>query len=560
MHPSNPLTSELLAGALAQAAVRSGLAASEPAVEITVPRQAGHGDYSSNLALALARDARHAPRAIAETLVASLDLPAGLLEKVEVAGAGFINFALSREALWGFVSAALSEGRSYGSVPIEPGLPVQIEFVSANPTGPLNVVNARAAAVGDALVRCLRARGRDARSEFYVNDVGTQIELLGASLRARIEQRLGVGPGVIPEGGYPAEYLAEAAAALPEAEARALAETEDVRILARRAVEEMLERQRADLESYGVRFDAWVRQSSLYERESLDRAAPVWRALERLEAGGHVAEKDGARWFLSTKFGDDEDRVLVRSTGEPTYFLADIAYHIGKRERGFAQVTDIWGPDHHGHIARMQAAMRALDYAPEWLEILIVQQVNLLRDGVVVKMSKRAGEFVTLSDLVEEVGVDAARFFFLMRRTDSHLDFDLSLAKMRTMANPVYYVQYGHARISSLLRHAGAGGRGPELLEGADPSLLDSDAERGVMKRIADFPELVAGAASAREPHRISGYLRELAADFHVFYERCRVVGEAPPLMHARLALSAAAGATLEAGLALLGVSAPESM
>jgi arginyl-tRNA synthetase len=556
MRPSRPLTSEVLAAALARAAVRSGLSDAPPAAEISVPHQAGHGDHSSNLALILARAAKKPPRAVAEALVAALELPPDLIEKTEIAGPGFINFTLSREALWHSVQAALTEGLAYGASGGGAAAPVQVEFVSANPTGPVNVVNARAAAVGDALARCLRARGHAVQTEFYVNDMGTQIDLLGRSLRARLEERLGAGPGTIPEGGYPGEYLADAARSFAEAEARSLLDGADDGRIARRAVEEMLGRQRRDLESYGVAFDEWFRQSALYPPGS----QAVFEALETLRAAGFVAEREGAQWFLSTRFGDEEDRVLVRGNGEPTYFLADIAYHVNKRRRGFGRVIDIWGPDHHGHIPRMQAAVRALGHEEGWLEILIVQQVNLLREGTVVKMSKRAGEFVTLADLVEEVGVDAARFFFLMRRTDSHLDFDLSLAKMRTVANPVFYVQYGHARIASLVRHAGAAERGPGLLDGAEPGPMVSDAERILMKRIADFPEVVAGAADAREPHRLTGYLRELAADFHVFYERCRVVGEAPPLMRARLALAAAAGATLEAGLSLMGVSAPESM
>jgi arginyl-tRNA synthetase len=533
-----------------------GAPTGESAYTVEVPREKDHGDYAANAAMVLAKPLRRSPRAIAEALLPRLAARADLFASVEIAGPGFLNLRLAPPFLQGSLSEIGEAGPRWGESDDGKGEKIQVEFVSANPTGPLNVVNARAAAFGATLTRLLRRAGYDARSEFYVNDVGGQIALLGASLLARVREVRGDGPAAIPEGGYQGEYLLDLAREMDAADVdRLLAagdERSQVAAFGRAAVDRIVAWQKKDLEAYGVTFDRWFHQRTLYPEG-------VARTRRLLDAAGHLEEREGAAWFVSTRFGDDQDRVVVRQTGEPTYFLADLAYHETKHERGFARVVDIWGPDHHGYIARMKAGMEALGYGKDWLEILLVQQVNLLSGGKPAKMSKRRGEFITLLDLLEEVGKDAAIFFFLMRRAESHLDFDIDLAKKAGDENPVYYVKYAHARLSGILRKAEEeGAPGPE--EPADLSLLEDERELALMKILLVFPETVAGAAREREPHRLTGYLRETAQAFHLFYHHCRVVGPDRALSAARLTLTRAARTVLANGLALLDIEAPERM
>jgi arginyl-tRNA synthetase len=530
-------------------------AAGDLEIVVEVPREKGHGDYATSVAMNLARPLRRAPRAIAEALRPELAARADLFDAVEIAGPGFLNFRLAPARIRGGLAEVLEAGAAWGRSDAGGGERIQVEYVSANPTGPLNVVNARAAAFGAALTRLLEASGYVARSEFYVNDVGGQIDLLGRSFLARVREARGETDAEIPDQGYRGEYLRELAAGLEPAESESLLAEEDaqaqVSAMSRLAVERMVAWQRRDLEAYGSRFDRWFHQHELYPDA-------VQRVLQHLVERGYVYEKEGARWFRSSELGDDQDRVLVRASGEPTYFLADLAYHASKHERGFARAIDIWGPDHHGYIGRMQAGVQALGCGTDWLEILIVQQVNLLSGGKPVKMSKRAGEFITLEELIEEVGRDTAIFFFLMRRAESHLDFDLDLARKEGDENPVFYVKYAHARISGILRKAAEEGA-PDP-EGADLERLEDPRELDLIKMLLGYPDLVAGAAAAREPHRITGALREIAQAFHLFYHHCRVVGDDTELTRARLALTRGTRQVLANGFALLDLEAPERM
>ena len=522
--------------------------------EIEVPRDSTHGDYSTNIALMLAKPLRKPPRALGEELATQLRKHSDLFESVEVAGPGFVNVRLAPGFLQESVAKLLQAGKAWGQSDAGAGQKIQVEFVSANPTGPLNVVNARAAAFGSTLTRLLRTSGYEAEAEFYVNDVGGQIDLLGATFLARYREAQGDGPAVIPEGGYQGEYLLDLARELNPAEIEPLltgkSDTEAASIMARLAVDRILRWQETDLRAYGVVYDRWFRQSELYPKR-------VEEAYEELKRLGHVETKDGAEWFQSTKFGDDQDRVVIRASKAPTYFLADVAYHADKHARGFQKVVDIWGPDHHGYIARMMAGAQALGYGKDWLEILLVQQVNLLSGGQPVKMSKRRGEFITLRDLLQEVGKDTAMFFFLMRRAESHLDFDIDLAKKESDENPVYYVKYAHARISGILRkHREAGGT-----EGTPRfHLLVEPTELALMKVLLAFPDTIAGAAKDREPHRLTGYLRDVAQAFHLFYHHCRVIGPDEAVTATRLALTHAARIVLANGLGLMNIDAPERM
>jgi arginyl-tRNA synthetase len=545
---------ERLEAALADALRANGWS-TPPGDELSldVPRQPEHGDLSSNVALGLAKTAGRPPRQVAEKILASLSLDASDVAATEIAGPGFINFRLAPEALRRVLLEVLERGADYGRSNLGRGRKMQVEFVSANPTGPLNVVNARAAAVGDALLRIFRFTGHDAASEFYVNDAGRQVELLGLSLQARLAEAHG-RTVPFPEEGYLGDYLTELAGRFPAEEVGAALADSSAERCRTWALDEMLAWQKRDLERYGVRFDRWFRESELHAGGALPQT------LEDLRSRGHVYEKDGASWFRSSAFGDSEDRVLVRQNGEPTYFLADIAYHRSKATRGFAHVIDLWGPDHHGHIVRMQAALEALGLGKDYLEVQIVQWVKLLRGGEPVKMSKRAGDFVLLSDLLDEVGTDNARYFFLLRSTTAPLDFDLDVAKAQNNDNPAYYVQYAHARISSLIRHAAESGV-PRLEDPAHvvDRLVEAE-EFDLCKALFHFPHVLQGAARTREPHRVPTFLRGLAESFHRFYQVHRVVSDDRDLSQARLALAEGVRQTLANGLTLLGVAAPERM
>lgn len=542
-----------------------------PAYALEVPKERQHGDFATNLALVAASWLGAPPRRIAAAVADRL--PVGtVIERVEVAGPGFINIFMRPGWLAPVVDAILSAGEAYGRTERGAGQRVQVEFVSANPTGPLNVVNARAAAFGDALANVLAASGCRVEREYYVNDAGNQFEKLALAMEIRCRQLLGQEVE-LPEDAYPGAYVIDLARSFLEApegaEARELLSAHppappgrdcapEVAALRERlgryAVERIVAEQEAVLADYGVVYDVWYRESAVRA------AGGPQRALELLRERGCVYERDGAVWFRSTDFGDDQDRVLVRQNGEMTYFLADIAYHLTKFERGFDRVIDIWGQDHHGYAPRLRAALQALGHDPGALEVLLTQLVRLVRGGQVVKMSKRRGEFVTMEEFLADVGRDAARFFFLMRSIDSHMDFDIDLARTQAAENPVYYVQYAHARICSILRQAADQGWPPPRPGGADLSLLRAEAEAELMRKMAAFPAEVRQAAERREPHRLTVYARELATLFHAFYTQCRVLGEDPALTAARLALVAAARQVLANTLALIGVSAPERM
>ena len=549
---------DLLTGLLREALDKAGLPAPDD-IAWEVPREESHGDYATNSALALARSAKKAPRQIAETIRTNFS-HSPMVGKVEVAGPGFLNVFLAPDWCAGAVKGILAEGPAYGASRTGQGQRMLLEFVSANPTGPLVIVNARAAAVGDALARILRGQGHEVVSQFYVNDAGNQFQALARSVDVRLRQALGERVE-LPENSYPGEYLVELVttwlAADPEG-TRALAtlpEAERIERLGRRAVTEIVAGQRAVLEAYGTRFDTWAHEQADVRTRGLPE-----RALAELQAAGHTYEEDGALWFRSTTFGDDKDRVLRKSDGELTYFAVDIAFHHYDKFGRADWVINFLGPDHHGYIQRMRAAMEALGHPRERFDALVVQLVTLLRDGQPVRMSKRRGEFVLMEELIEEVGRDAARFTFLTRRHDSQLDFDLAVATRQSADNPVFYVQYVHARVTSLFRTAAEQHVTVPPWDEVEFRSLRLPEEQTIIKRLLQYPSLVAGAARAREPHRVAYSLSELAGLYHPYYKSHRVITEDRELTLARLGLAAAVGQVVRNGLALLGVSAPESM
>ena len=551
---------ERLTDAMRQALAAAGLPEPED-VLWEVPRQPEHGDYSSNVAMVLAKPARRSPRQIADAVVKhfpKLDAVA----RVEVAGPGFLNVFLSPAWTASAVREILDAGAAYGQGTREAGQRVRVEFVSANPTGPLVIVNARAAAVGDALARLLRAQRAAVTSEYYINDAGGQFQRLALSLEARVRQALGEQASV-PEGGYTGDYVVDLAATYLAQHGAApaalrLGPRERIEHFGRWAVEYFVREQRRVLGEYGVHFDVWTSE----QRDVRDRRLAE-KILEELSGRGLTYEEDGALWFRSTaseEAGDDKDRVLRRRDGEATYFAVDIAYHQYVKFAGADRVINLLGPDHHGYVARMRAAMQALGHPPDAFAALIVQLVTLLRDGQPVRMSKRRGEFVLMEELLEEVGRDAARFTFLMRRHDSPLEFDLAVATRQSSDNPVYYVQYAHARIRSIHRQVAEQGIVPPPWRDVDLAVLAEPEEQALIKRLLDFPQVLAGAARALEPHRVAYWLSELAGLFHPYYKNHRVIQDDRRLMFARLALCTAVGQVIANGLTLLGVSAPETM
>src|SRR6478752_6680212 len=526
-------------GALGAAGSRGGLTLERP------PRP-DFGDYSTNAALLLAPRLGAPPREVAERLGAELRAALGeRLERFEVAGPGFLNLFVGDAWLQEALAGVIAAGNSYGAGAPAAGERVLVEFVSANPTGPLHVGHARNAAYGDALARMLEFSGERVAREFYVNDAGTQVRALGESIRAAA---LGQPP---PEGGYQGDYVAELAERLPGAA------TLDPGELGRAAVALVVQQIRASLTAFGVReFDHWTYESALHAGEH----SPVERVLARLQELGHTYVHDSALWLRTTEFGDDKDRVLVRSTGEHTYFASDIAYHEDRRERGFERQINVWGADHHGYVLRMKAAYRALGGDPDELELLIMQLVHLVRSGERSQMSKRAGEFVTLDDLVAEIGVDAARWYLLARSHDTTVDLDLDLARSESSENPVYYVQYAHARISSVLAKAGAERVSRALAQpsgAVQPELHPS--ERALVKQLLELPIELAAATERRAPHRVAAYALELAQGFTAFYRDCRVLGAEPDTLESRrLALCVASRRAIARCLHLLGVNAPQ--
>lgn len=544
--------SDVLRSALEDAAAALGHPGADFVVER--PRDPSHGDLATNLALVVARARRTNPRAVAEELLKVLSAPEGLVARTEVAGPGFINFWLSESHLTDALASIIAAGPNYGRSDEGRGIKVNVEFVSANPTGPLHVGHGRGAALGDAISSLLEWTGHEVTREFYVNDAGVQIDRLGESLWARVQEAVG-REGKVPEGGYHGEYLRENAATLLADEGAGFADLAPETGVARsraRGIELQRAEQDRDLADFGVRFDVYSSEQAVYDRGA------VASALAELEARGLTYEKDGALWFRTTDYGDDQDRVLRKRDGTYTYFLPDIAYHIDKFKRGFHRLIDVWGADHHGYIPRMRAAMRALGHDERQFEIAMVQLVKVVRSGEEVKMSKRAGTFITLRDLFEETGTDAARYFFLMRKADSHLVFDVELATRQTDENPVFYVQMAHARLSGIFRTAGMD---PSAAAGTpDLSGLPAPQDLDLLKKLTAFPGLVSRAARDSEPHRVCVYLEELATTVHGWYHHTRTVGEAPLIEKNRLLLARAARAVLANGLGILGLSAPDRM
>lgn len=565
--------------ALFETAIREvAPAAAAPPIVLERPRQAAHGDYACSVALQLAKAEKRAPREIAARLAAAL--PASpYVEKAEVAGAGFINLFLKRSFKQQVVNRVLEAGARYGTSLLVQRRKIQVEFVSANPTGPLHVGHGRGAAYGASLANVLAAAGFDIAREFYVNDAGRQMDILALSTWLRYLELAGEAPS-FPANAYQGEYVRSMARAIhaqhgerfrrsAETLAAASAETEeelrldaliesakralgaDFDTIHRFALEVQLADCRSDLAEFGVTFDAWYSERSLYD------TGRVERALRRLEERGHLYEQDGAKWFRSSRYGDEKDRVVRRENGQYTYFASDIAYHLDKFERGFDTAIDIWGADHHGYIARVKGALAALGLDPQRLTIALVQFAVLYRGGERVSMSTRAGEFVTLRELRGEVGNDAARFFYVLRKSDQHLDFDLDLAKSQSNENPVYYVQYAHARVCSVLEQWGGD---PAELAGADVAALVSEHETAQLALLLEYPDAVESAARDLAPHLIAFYLRELAAGFHSYYNAARFLVDDESVKRARLALAAAVRQVLRNGLALLGVSAPDRM
>ena len=543
---------ESLRDALASAAGRLGHEGAEFVLER--PRDAGHGDIATNLAMVMARRDRSNPRKMAEQLLGVLELPAGLVSRTEVAGPGFINFWLAEDLLAGTVDAVVAAGADFGRGADGAGRPINVEFVSANPTGPLHVGHGRQAVLGDAIAALLEWTGWTVTREYYYNDAGVQIANLALSTQARLRELAGE-PLAIPEGGYHGEYIREIAAAYrrehpddPRGD-----RLDDVRRL---AVREMRQEQDRDLRALGVVFDVYYLESSLYDDGKVEEV------VHALTERGATFEEGGALWLRTTAHGDDKDRVMRKSDGTYTYFTPDVAYHVTKWERGFHDAVNVQGADHHGTMARVRAGLQALGAGiPEgYPEYVLHQMVTVMRSGEEVKLSKRAGSYVTIRDLIDEVGVDAVRYFFLMRKGDSQLVFDVDLAKKQTDENPVFYVQMAHARLSGIFRTAE---RAPESVGGpADPAALPAPQDVELLKMLGRFPETVAKAAAEREPHRVVSYLHELATTVHGWYHHTRVVGapEGPATEQARLVLARAARIVLANGLTLLGLSAPDRM
>ncbi|MBY0097449.1 arginine--tRNA ligase [Mesobacillus maritimus] len=539
------------------AVIKAGLAeeAQIPDAVLELPKDKAHGDYATNMAMQLARVAKKAPRKIAEELVENFDKNKASIEKIEIAGPGFINFYMNNSYLTDLIPAILNAGDRYGESTVGNGEKVQVEFVSANPTGDLHLGHARGAAVGDSLSNVLAKAGYDVSREYYINDAGNQINNLALSVEARYFQALGE-EREMPADGYHGVDIIGIGKKLAEEHGDKYAKMSDKErfdAFRQYGLEYELEKLKKDLEAFRVGFDVWFSETSLYQNGKIEKA------LEVLKEKGHIYEEDGATWFRSTTFGDDKDRVLIKQDGSFTYLLPDIAYHQDKLQRGFEKLINIWGADHHGYIPRMRAAIQALGYEGETLEVEIIQMVQLYKDGEKMKMSKRTGKAVTMRDLIDEVGLDATRYFFAMRSSDTHMDFDLDLAVSQSNENPVYYAQYAHARICSILRQADEQGFAVDV--NADFSLVAAEKEIDLLKKLGEFPQAVAEAAQKRVPHRVTNYIFDLASAFHSFYNAEKVLdAEQKERTAARLGLIKSVQISLKNALDLIGVSAPEKM
>ncbi len=518
-----------------------------PEVSIEVPREKEHGDYATNLAMVLAGKAGMNPRKIAEIIVENFE--SDIVKDINIAGPGFINFKLKNAWLWNNLKIINNRAEDYGKIDAGRGKRVQVEFVSVNPTGPLHVGHSRGAVVGDVTASIMEAAGFDVEREYYINDAGNQMNILGKSTFLRYRELLGEEIEM-PEDVYAGEYIKDIAQGLYNeygAELMEKDETERLEICREYAYQEMLKNIKEDLEEFGIEFDNWFSERTLHPDK-------IQHAIDLLDDKGFIYEQEDALWFKSSEFDDDKDRVIIKSDGSPTYLAADMAYHLDKLERGFDKLINVWGADHHGYIPRMKAVIEAFGYDKDILEVIVVQMVTLLRNGKKMPMSKRAGSFVTMNEVNQEVGTDAARYYYVMRSTDSHLDFDLELAKEESSNNPVYYVQYAHARIHSILDNA--------ELEADDENLdlLNDENEIDLMKMLAKLPEEIKMIAESRQPHHLTTYAYDLATAFHSFYNNCRVNTDNENLAQARLYLVNAARQVLKNVLTLLGISAPEQM
>ena len=544
--------------AIDEAIVKAGLVSREelPSFVIEVPKDKSHGDLATNAAMQLTRIAKRNPRQIAEVIIENLDKAAASIESTEIAGPGFINFRMNKSYLYDVVREVTDKGSDYGRIGIGAGQRVQVEFVSANPTGSLHLGHARGAAVGDALCNLLDYAGYEMTREYYINDAGNQVMNLAKSIECRYKQALGLDADM-PEDGYFGEDIKGFAQDLVNKEGDRLlqmAEEERAKYFRQFGLEKELDKIKRDLGRFGVPFDVWFSETSLYEN------GEVTKALDTLRTTGHVYEEEGATWLRTTTFGDDKNRVLVKNDGSYTYLTPDVAYHMDKYGRGFDRMINIWGADHHGYIPRMKAAMEAVGNDPDKLIVLIAQMVSLFQDGEKVKMSKRTGKAVTMEDLMEEVGVDAIRYFFTMRSMDSHLDFDMDLAISTSNENPVFYVQYAHARICSIYRQAEEQGVALKPLRDIDLTTLTTEHEYDLLRKMGELPEEIAVAARDYAPHRLIRYVYELASLLHSYYKAERVITEDPEQTQARLALLGAVRTVIANVLRLVGVSAPERM
>lgn len=548
---------DILLQALARAKEKGELKLeTQPGITLETPRGKDHGDLATTIALTLAKSESKAPRRIAEIILGSIQDEAGIIARMEIAGPGFINFFFHEERWKQTLFEIDSEGLQYGLKNIGRGEKVLVEFVSANPTGPLHAGHGRGAAVGDALANLLSAAGYDVTREFYINDAGRQVHLLALSVYARYQQALG-NSVLFPEDGYHGTYIEEVARGFIDLHGNRYLKVpfeECAGVFAEYGRETMLADIRSDLDAFRVRFDTWFSEASLLSEGA------VQKSIGELMESRNLYEQDGALWLRSTIFGDDKDRVVVKKDKTYTYLATDIAYHRNKLARGYRSLVNIWGADHHGYIPRIRAVIQAFGHSKDSLHVLLVQLVAILRQGQPVPMSKRAGTFVTLREVIQEVGSDAARFIFLTRRSDSHLDFDLDIAKEQSRENPVYYVQYAHARLASLVREAGSRGITVPGKDEVDVSLLDVEEEQNIIKALAKYPELVEEAAMAYEPHRLTFYLQDLAGLLHNYYFKHRIITEDPARTGARLFLMKQVKTVIMSALGILGVSAPERM
>ncbi len=543
---------ETLIEEIKQAILKAELVTEVPEIKIENPKDTKNGDYATNIAMVLTKLAKRNPREIAQAIVDNLDVQKADVSKIDIAGPGFINFYMDNAYLTGIITEALTKKEDFGK-----GEPkderILVEYVSANPTGSLHIGHARNAAVGDTLCNVLSAAGYDVLREYYINDAGKQIENLAYSIEARFLQALGEDKA-LPADGYHGKDIIEIGKDLAEKhpEYKDVEEAERIKAFRKLGLDYEMEKLKKDLTEFNVHFDNWFSETSLYENKEIDKA------LEQMRQHGYIFEEDGATWLRTTEFGDDKDRVLIKKDGSYTYFLPDIAYHYDKIERGYDTLINLFGADHHGYINRLKASLETFGVDSKRLEIQVMQMVRLLQDGQEVKMSKRTGNAITLRDIMDEVGIDAARYFLTMRSPDSHFDFDMELAKSESSDNPVYYAQYAHARICSMLRQAKETGITPS--RDANYALITNEKAFELLKRVADFESVIEQAAEHRAPHRITNYIQDLAAHFHKFYNAEKVLTDDIEKSSAHVAMIEAVRITLQNALTLVGVSSPEKM